>query len=328
MVGAPHEPGAPGPGRHPVFEPSGVSPRRAWLQLVRRRRRAQHGGWDRSCLRAGELGAAPAHPRRSPCRGPEHSRRGCRRPTGHRRYATTRFGRPVEAFCDNAAPIAAGDIKPSDTLAILYTSGTTGPSRASAVRTPALLVGRTPPASSICAMTTRFTTLPLSPKRAQHLPAPMEQPRCRAAFRRPLRRNGAHPPPSHICRAPWCHPCGRNRLLTPNTGTLCEWRGPGVLAELKPGSRRTASSDDGYGRQNNRDRRSHRRPRPGKMAHWLRLRGAVVDAQDTRCRRERRARLALRADEPFALATAISACRTRRWDISNLWFPGDRGDGC
>jgi crotonobetaine/carnitine-CoA ligase len=249
-------------------------------------------------------------------------------------------GRPVEAFCDNAAPIAAADIKPSDTLAILYTSGTTGPSKGVCcphaqlywwgVHTARFLALRE--GDALC------TTLPLFHTNALNTffqallmgATQVLEPRFSAS---------GFWPAMVRTRATVTYLLGAMvPILLAQPPSYAERRhtvrvalAPGVPAELRPEFKRRTGVDliDGYGSTETNfvigDRIADQRPgKMGRLAPGFAAR--VVDAQDNALPPGTAGELVLRADEPFAFATGYFGMPDKTVEAwRNLWFhTGDR----
>jgi carnitine-CoA ligase len=256
-------------------------------------------------------------------------------------------GRMIEAFRGDAAPIPPRDVKPSETLAILYTSGTTGPSKgvccphaqffwwgAYSSRFLALREG-----DVLC------TTLPLFHTNAlntffQALVAGATQvvePRFSASgFWPAMVRARADVTyllgamvPILLALPPSDHEQGHGMRVA---------LAPGVPARLIAEFKRRTGVDliDGYGSTETNfvigDGAADQRPgKMGRLAPGFHAR--VVDEQDNPLPPGVAGELVLRADEPFAFATGYFAMPDKTVEAwRNLWFhTGDRvvmdGDG-
>jgi carnitine-CoA ligase len=256
-------------------------------------------------------------------------------------------GRPTEAFLGEAAPIAADAVKASDTLAILYTSGTTGASKGvccphaqfywwglHSARFLELRQG-----DVLCTTLPLFHTNALSTFFQALLTGATQvlEPRFSASgFWPAMARSRASvtyllgamvpillaQPPSEAERA---HAV-RAALA------------PGAPAEARPAFKRRTGVDliEGYGSTETNfvigDRVADQRPgKMGRLAAGFQAR--VVDEHDNPLPPESAGELLLRADEPYAFATgyfAMPETTVEAW--RNLWFhSGDRvvmdGDG-
>jgi crotonobetaine/carnitine-CoA ligase len=164
--------------------------------------------------------------------------------------ARSTLDRPVEAFADGAAPIAHSDVKPSDTLAILYTSGTTGPSKGVCcphtqlywwgVHTARFLDLRegdvlctTLPLFHTNALNTFFQALLMGATQVLE-PRYFEG----TVTGKALRATAA----SHTCWAPWCRSCWRSRPPTASASTMCAWHS---LPASQPSSDPSSSAAPG-----------------------------------------------------------------------------------
>jgi crotonobetaine/carnitine-CoA ligase len=248
--------------------------------------------------------------------------------------------RRVEAFPGDAAPIAADAVKASDTLAILYTSGTTGPSK-----------GVCCPHAQFYwwgAHTARFlglrhddvlcTTLPLFHTNALNTffqalltgATQVLEPRFSASgFWPAMARARANVVYLLGAMVPilLAQPPSDNERKHGVRVALA----PGVPAELRPEFKRRTGIDliDGYGSTETNfvigDRIAEQRPgKMGRLAPGFEAR--VVDEQDNPLPPGVPGELVLRADEPFAFATGYFAMPEKTVEAwRNLWFhTGDR----
>ena len=250
------------------------------------------------------------------------------------------WGRTLEAFSADAAPIPPRDVQPSETLAILYTSGTTGPSKGvccphaqfywwgvHSARFLALRDG-----DVLC------TTLPLFHTNALNTffqalvtgATQVVEPRFSASGFWPAMVQaradviyllGAMVP-ILLTQPPSDHERQHNVRVA---------LGPGVPAGAKPEFKRRTGVDliDGYGSTETNfvigDGVADQRP--GKMGRLAPgFQAQVVDDQDNPLPPGTAGELVLRADEPFAFATGYFAMPDKTVEAwRNLWFhTGDR----
>jgi carnitine-CoA ligase len=258
---------------------------------------------------------------------------------GDGRPARTK-ARPIEAFADDWAPKTAEVVKPADTLAILYTSGTTGPSKgvccphaqfywwgAHTARFLALnhddVLCTTLPLFHANALNTFFQALLAG---ATHILEPRfsasgfwpAMARARASVAYLL---GAMVP--ILLAQP---PSDSERKHVVRVALA-----PGVPAQLRSEFQRRTGIDliDGYGSTETNfvigDRIADQRPgKMGRLAPGFAAR--VVDEEDNPLPAGVPGELVLRADEPFAFATGYFAMPEKTVEAwRNLWFhTGDR----
>jgi crotonobetaine/carnitine-CoA ligase len=248
--------------------------------------------------------------------------------------------RPTEQFAGKVAPIAAIAVKPSDTLAILYTSGTTGPPKGVCcphaqfywwgMHTARFLGVRG--GDVLC------TTLPLFHTNALN------------TFFQALLTGATQILESRFSASGFWAAMIRNRatvtyllgamvpiLLAQPPSDSEQGHGvrvalaPGVPAELRPEFKRRTGVDliDGYGSTETNfvigDLIAERRPgKMGRLAPGFTAR--VVDELDNPMPAGSAGELVLRADEPFAFATGYFALPEQTVEAwRNLWFhTGDR----
>jgi len=255
-------------------------------------------------------------------------------------WAARAKDRPIEAFAGDAAPIAPVAVKASDTLAILYTSGTTGPSKGVCcphaqfywwgMHTARFLGVRD--GDVLC------TTLPLFHTNALNTffqalltgATQMLEPRFSASgFWPAMRRNRATVTYLLGAMVPMllAQPPSDNERRHGVRIALA----PGVPAELRPEFKRRTGVDliDGYGSTETNfvigDLSADQRPgKMGRLAPGFTAR--VVDELDNPMPAGSAGELVLRADEPFAFATGYFAMPEKTVEVwRNLWFhTGDR----
>jgi carnitine-CoA ligase len=253
---------------------------------------------------------------------------------------STRIGPPIEIMQPRAGPIAATPVAPGDTLAILYTSGTTGPSKG--VMCPhAQYYWWGIHSSHLLGVTTDdvlCTTLPLFHVNALNTFAQallsgarmvLEQRFSASGFWPAMVRNeatviyllGAMVP---ILLA--CEPQAEARAHKVRTGL-----GPGVPAHLGAAfaERTGVRLLEGYGSTETNfvigaTADKQKAGAMGRITNGFEAR--VVDARDVEVPRGEPGELILRADEPFAFATGYFGMPEKTVEAwRNLWFhTGDR----
>jgi crotonobetaine/carnitine-CoA ligase len=249
-------------------------------------------------------------------------------------------GRALEAFPGDAAPIPPSDVKPSETLAILYTSGTTGPSKGVCcphaqfywwgVHTARFLDVRegdvlctTLPLFHTNALNTFFQSLANGATQAV-------EPRFSASgFWPAMVRSGASVTyllgamvPILLAQPPSEHERAHSVRVA---------LAPGVPAGLRPEFKDRTGVDliDGYGstETNFVIGATVAEQRPGKVGRLAPgFQARVVDDEDNPLAPGVAGELLLRADEPFAFATGYFAMPDKTVETwRNLWFhTGDR----
>ena len=248
--------------------------------------------------------------------------------------------RPMEAFVGEAAPLAAGAVKASDTLAILYTSGTTGASK------------------GVCCPHAQFYWWGLHSARFLELregdvlctTLPLFHTNALSTFFQALLTGGSQVLEPRFSASGFWPAMARSRasvtyllgamvpilLAQPpsqaeRAHTVRAALAPGVPAEARPAFKRRTGVDliEGYGSTETNfvigDRVADQRPgKMGRLAAGFQAR--VVDEHDNPLPPENAGELLLRADEPYAFATGYFAMPEKTVEAwRNLWFhTGDR----
>jgi len=249
-------------------------------------------------------------------------------------------GRPVESFPGNGTPIAAGAVKPADTLAILYTSGTTGPSKGVCcphaqfywwgLHTARFLELRE--ADVLCTTLPMFHTNALNTFFQALLSGATQvlEPRFSASgFWSAMARSRATI--TYLLGAMVPILLARPPSESERRHSVRVALAPGVPALLVPEFKRRSGVEliDGYGSTETNfvigDRLADQRPgKLGRLAAGFTAR--VVDEHDNPLPAGIAGELVLRADEPFAFATGYFAMPEKTLEAwRNLWFhTGDR----
>ena len=205
------------------------------------------------------------------------ARRGCGDLGRRRRRAGRDAPTASRARGPPARAVAPAPMRPCDTLAILYTSGTTGPAEGRGVPARAvLLVGRAQRARccGVGADDVLCTTLPLFHINALNTFAQAAVAGCRVALRadasrprRSGRRCARAAPPWSTCSARWCRSCWRSRPARDERDHRVRiGLGPGVPAAAGDAFRERTGVRAARRLRLDRDQLRHRAPRPTRRA--------------------------------------------------------------